>query len=92
VIVKDADTKLRLSECLNKGNPPQKPSACSYRHSCLRGTGKSGYYKGTVSTDRETFMFDVGIAMQNLALAACALGLARCMSDLYQTQKRWMPS
>ena len=37
---------------------------------------KAGYYKGVVSTDRgDWFMFDVGIAMENLALAAQASGL-----------------
>ena len=77
VIVKDPETKILLSNSLNKGNPaaeairlaPVVIVACAE-------LGKSGYYKGNVSTDRgDWFMFDVGIAMQNLALAACAMGL-----------------
>ncbi|MFA5400210.1 MAG: nitroreductase family protein [Dehalococcoidia bacterium] len=77
VVVKDPETKARLAECLNKGNPAaeaikQAPVAIV---ACAE-LGKSGYYKGVTVTDRgEWFMFDVGIAMQNLALAACALGL-----------------
>jgi len=39
--------------------------------------GKSGYYKGVPTTDKGDYwyMFDVGLALQNLTLAACELGL-----------------
>ena len=77
VIVKDPETKVLLADCLNKGNPAAEAirRAPVVIVACAE-LGKSGYYKGTVSTDRgDWFMFDVGIAMQNLALAACALGL-----------------
>lgn len=77
VVVKDPETKARLAECLNKGNPATEAikNAPVAIVACAE-LGKSGYYKGVTVTDRgEWFMFDVGIAMQNLALAACALGL-----------------
>ena len=52
--------------------------------------GKSGYYKGIIVTDRgeEWFMFDVGIAMQNLALAAQALGLGTVHVGLIPDSKK----
>ncbi len=77
VIVKDPGTKARLAECLNKGNPSTEAikQAPVVIVACAE-LGKSGYYKGVTVTDRgEWFMFDVGIAMQNLVLAACAMGL-----------------
>jgi len=77
VVVKNPETKARLAECLNKGNPAAEAikQAPVVIVACAE-LGKSGYYKGVTVTDRgEWFMFDVGIAMQNLALAACSLGL-----------------
>jgi nitroreductase len=77
VIVKDPATKARLADSVNKGNPSTEAikNAPIVIVACAE-LNKSGYYKGTVSTDRgDWFMFDVGIAMENLALAAHALGL-----------------
>jgi nitroreductase len=77
VIVKDPEQKARLADCLNRGNPateaikkaPVVIVACAELE-------KSGYYKNSLATDRgDWFMFDVGIAMQTLVLAAQALGL-----------------
>ena len=77
VVVKDPATKEKLSETLSHGNPgataiknaPIAIVACAELK-------KSGFYKGTVSTEKgEWHMFDTGIAMENLALAAHALGL-----------------
>ncbi len=77
VIVKDPDTKARLAQMLNTGNPSTDAiiNAPIVIVACAE-LKKSGYYKGTASTDRgDWFMFDVGIAMENLCLAAHALGL-----------------
>jgi nitroreductase len=77
VIVKDPATKEKLAETLNRGNP----STEAIKHAPIVVVAcaelkKAGYYKGVVSTDRgDWFMFDVGIAMENLALAAQASGL-----------------
>jgi nitroreductase len=90
VVVKDADTKMRLAECLNRSNPaaeavrraPVVIVACAV-------LGVSGFYKNTPSTDRgEWSMFDVGIAMQNLSLAACALGLGTVHVGFIPDSKR----
>ncbi len=77
VVIKDPATKEKLAETLSRGNPganaiknaPIAIVACAELK-------KSGYYKGVVSTDKgDWHMFDTGIAMENLALAAHALGL-----------------
>jgi len=90
VVVKDPDTKTRLADCLNRGNPsaeaikkaPVVIVACAEQ-------GKSGFYKGGAATDRgDWFMLDVGIAMQNLALAARALGLGTVHVGLIPDSKR----
>jgi len=77
VVVRDPEIKILLADCLNKGNPSTEAikNAPIVIVACAE-LGRSGYYKGNVATDRgDWFMFDVGIAMQNLALAAWALGL-----------------
>jgi nitroreductase len=77
VVIKDAATKARLAETVNKGNPSTEAlkNAPIVIVACAE-LKRSGFYKGEVSTDRgEWFMFDVGIAMEHLALAAHALGL-----------------
>jgi nitroreductase len=78
VVVKDPATKEKLAGTLSPGNPgagaiknaPIAIVACAVLN-------KSGFYKGTVSTEKGDcwYMFDAGIAMENLALAAHALGL-----------------
>lgn len=77
VVVKDPATKEKLAGALSVGNPateaikhaPVVIVACAVLH-------RSGFKKGIVCTDRgEWYMFDVGIAMETLALAAHALGI-----------------
>lgn len=77
IVVKDAGTRATLASMVSKGNPAAEAMkmapivivACAELQ-------KSGFYKGVQSTDRgDWFMFDAGIAMQNMALAAHALGL-----------------
>lgn len=77
IVVKDTETKLKLSETVNKGNPATEAlkNAPIVIVACAE-LNKSGYYKGQPVTDKgDWYMFDVGIAMENLALAAHALGL-----------------
>jgi len=90
VIVKESETKARLADCLNRGNPATE----AIKHAPIvivacAELGKSGYYKGVTVTDRgEWFMFDVGIAMENLALAAHALGLGTVHVGLIPDSKK----
>jgi nitroreductase len=90
VVVKDPATKAKLVDCLNRGNPSTEAikSAPVVIVACAE-LKKSGYYKGEVSTDRgDWFMFDVGIAMENLALAAHALGLGTVHVGLIPDSKK----
>jgi len=77
VVVRDPATKERLAEVVNKGNPATEAlkTAPIVIVACAE-MKKSGYYKGEPVTDKgDWFMFDAGIAMQNLMLAAHGLGL-----------------
>ena len=50
--------------------------------------GKSGYYHGELATDKgDWYMFDVALAMQNLALAAHSLGLGTVHVGLFDAKK-----
>jgi nitroreductase len=100
VVVRDAETKSKLADTL-KGikagrvnaateavrNAPIVIAACAER-------GLSGYYKdesgqSVISTDKGEywFMFDVALAMQNISLAAQALGLGTIHTGLFDTEK-----
>ena len=48
----------------------------------------SGFYKGSVTTKfGDWFLFDLGIATQNMALAAHALGLSSVVLGLFDQDK-----
>ena len=89
VVVREQRTKDRLAEALNPGNPataaiseaPVVIAACAV-------LGKAGYKKGEACTEKgDWYMFDAGLAMQNLALAAHALGLATVHVGLVDAKK-----
>jgi len=49
---------------------------------------RAGYYKGEAGTDKgDWFMFDTALAMQNLALAACATGLGTVHVGLFDAKE-----
>jgi len=85
IVVRDAVLKDALAECLlqisvpdgKRDNPSKKAiiGAPVVIVGCAL-LGKSGYDAGEPATDKgDWYMFDVALAMQNLALAAHALGL-----------------
>ncbi|OIP89260.1 MAG: nitroreductase [Syntrophobacteraceae bacterium CG2_30_61_12] len=85
VLIRDAETKQKLQETLSKGNPSTKAvveapilvAVCGKRES-------SGYYKGQVTTKFGDWMlFDLGIATQNLCLAAHNAGLGSVVVGLF---------
>ena len=90
IIIKDGETKKKLSETLAKGNPsiesvikaPIILAACGKK-------GVSGFYKGSYVTDKGEYwyMFDVALAMQNLVLAAHALGLGTVHVGRFDARK-----
>jgi len=89
VVVREQKIKQGLAEALNPGNPanaaireaPVVIAACAV-------LGKAGYKRGEACTEKgDWFMFDVGLAMQNLALAAHSLGLGTVHVGLVDAKK-----
>jgi nitroreductase len=78
IVVRQADIKNKLADTLNDTNPAMDAirKAPLVIVACAE-LGKSGYYDEVAVTDKgDWFMFDVALAMQNLALAAHSQGLA----------------
>jgi nitroreductase len=89
IVVKDPNIKSGLAATLPKGNPaiaaiaeaPLVIALCAKK-------GVSGFYKGQVTTDKgDWFMFDMGLAMQNLCLSAHAEGLGTVVVGLMDHKK-----
>jgi nitroreductase len=85
VTVRDAETKQQLQATLGKGNPAAKAMVQAPVVLILCGRrNESGYYKGRASTKFDDwFMYDLGLANQNLCLAAHALGLGTVIVGLF---------
>ena len=77
IVVKDAGKKEALKQTLLPHNPAAKAFDQAPLLLVLLGErGKSGQYGEGFATDKgDWYMFDVGIAAQNVALAAHSLGL-----------------
>ncbi|MCF8027432.1 MAG: nitroreductase family protein [Desulfobacteraceae bacterium] len=90
VAVTDPQIKARLQqEAVPKSNPAHKAvgSAPVVLALCAR-LNEAGYYKGQVTTKfGDWFMFDLGIAAQNLSLAAHSLGLGSVIMGLFDQDK-----
>jgi nitroreductase len=85
VVVKDNQTKAKLAEALSPNNAATAAitTAPIVIVACAE-LKKSGFMGGQVKTDKgDWFMFDVALAMQNLTLAAHALGLGTVHVGLF---------
>jgi nitroreductase len=95
IIVRSDNLKAQLSEALavnpELGNNPSTNAiktapvvivACAEK-------GIAGYYNGQPATNKgdSWYMFDIGLAMENLVLAAAALGLGTVHVGLFDSQK-----
>lgn len=90
VVIKDASVKEKLQATLPpKGNPALKAIGAAPVVLAICGKLKSsGYYKGQVTTKfGDWFMFDLGIATQNLCLTAHQLGLGTVIVGLFDHDK-----
>ncbi|MFP4421677.1 MAG: nitroreductase family protein [Desulfococcaceae bacterium] len=84
VVVRDPEVKSRLQETVYPKNPAVKAvgNAPVVIAVCGR-TGVSGFYDGKASTKfGDWFLFDLGIATQNLCLAAHEAGLGTVIVGL----------
>lgn len=89
IIVTDSKVKSELAATLPKGNPaiPSMTGAPVVIVLCGK-KGTSGYYNGQVTTDKgDWLMFDTGLAMQNLCLAAHAQGLGTVVIGMMDHKK-----
>lgn len=89
IIVKNKDQKKELASTLSKKNP----ATLTVQHApvvlamCAE-LKKSGFYKGTAVTKLgDWFMYDLGIATQNITLAAHALGLGSVIVGAFDHDK-----
>jgi nitroreductase len=90
IVVRDTGIKTQLAETLSQNNPatdaiinaPLVIVACAQKQ-------RSGHYRGEPSTDKGDgwLMFDVGLAMQNLVLAAHALDLGTVHVGAFDAKK-----
>lgn len=86
IIVRDTTIKEKLAETLAEGNPARKAalSAPVLLVACGK-LGTSGFYKGTAATSKgdNWYLYDVGLATQNISLAAHAIGLGSVILGLF---------
>ena len=90
VVVRDQQLKEELAAALERARNRAAPAvrmAPVVIVACAE-LGKSGYYKGQISTDKgDWFMFDAALAMQNLVLAAYAMGLGTVHLGLFDAKE-----
>ena len=89
VVVREHDQKGRLAETLPQSNPalgamteaPVVLAICAKK-------GLSGVYKGEMATEKgDWYMFDTGLAVQNLCLTAHSLGLGTVIVGLFDAKR-----
>jgi nitroreductase len=91
VVVRDPEIRQRLSEeVLPKGNPAKRGVAEAPVVVVALGKEKAaGFYSERAVTDKGDywFMYDVGLAMQNLCLAAWSFGLGTVHVGMMDAKK-----
>jgi nitroreductase len=88
VVVKDQRVKEALRDTLSPGNPARQALIDAPIVICLFAKKElSGYYHGKVATEKgDWLMFDAGIAMENLVLAAWNFGLGTVHVGLFDAK------
>lgn len=89
IVVKDGNRKMMLAETLPQGNPATGAmTRAPIVLAICAGKGVSGFYKGRPSTDKgDWFMFDAGLAVQNMCLKAHSLGLGTVIVGLFEAKR-----
>jgi len=96
IVVRNSDVKARLADALIAVGDRPNRAADAIRQApvaivACAELGKSGYYfrePGGPATDKgDWYMFDVALAMQNLALAAHSLGLGTVHVGAFDARK-----
>jgi len=89
VVVRNPETKQALQETLSKGNPATRAVVEAPIVVAMCGKLQSaGYHKGQVTTKfGDWLLYDLGIATQNLCLAAHDVGLGTVVVGLFDHDK-----
>lgn len=89
VVVRSEAAKQALQETFFEGNPGRAAVLAAPVVLVVCGRVKqAGYYKGAVTTKfGDWLLFDLGIATQNIALAAHAIGLGAVVLGLFDHDK-----
>jgi nitroreductase len=89
IVVRDPALKDRLAAVLSEKNPATE----AVKHAPIvivacAELGQSGYYSGKVSTEKgDWYLYDVALALENMALAAHSLGLGTVHVGLFDMAK-----
>lgn len=89
IIVSDQAIKEQLQDTLSPNNPARKAMVDAPVVFCIAAQrGLSGYKQGSPATDKgDWFMFDCGIAMEHIALAAWNFGLGTVHVGLFDAKR-----
>jgi nitroreductase len=89
IVVKDEKIKAEPYETLPPINPARESIMLAPCVICLFAKkGISGFHKGAPGTDKgDWFMFDSGIAMEHIVLAAWSLGLGTVHIGMFDAKK-----
>jgi nitroreductase len=89
VVVRDDNVKKGLADSLPEGNPAKKAVLEAPVVICLFAKrALSGFHKGVAATDKgDWFMFDAGIAMEHIVLAAWSMGLGTVHVGMFDAAK-----
>jgi nitroreductase len=89
IVIREPEIKAKVAEAL----PPGNPALSSLRDApillvCCAIRNLSGFKRGEATTDKgDWFMFDIGLAMGNLCLAAHSLGLGTVIIGRFDAKK-----
>jgi nitroreductase len=89
IVVRDAVTKEKLQDCCGPKNPARKAMIQAPLIICICGKLRlSGFYKDRADTKfGDWFMFDLGLATQNLCLTAHSHGLGTVIVGAFDHNK-----
>ena len=89
VVVRDQKVKEQLVNTMPEGNPARGAALQAPVVLAILGRHQlSGFYKGQAATNKgdNWYMYDVGLATENMALAAYALGLGSVILGLFDAE------
>lgn len=88
IVVGDPQIKTALKETLTPTNPARGAfDTCPLLIAVVAQLGLSAHKRGVPVDDRQWYMFDCALAVENISLAACALGLGTVIVGAFDYKK-----